>query len=198
VAQDLFALRLQLQQLRTSTAWRPEGNEHAVASGAAFTQALDRSIADVCEIANGLLPQGPAHVRVVEAIRQQAMEVARRTGLEIRVHEIGAADEIDAGTRVLLLRVAREAIASAARHARACHVSVSLECSPHALKLRVMDDGVGAGPDALSHAAEAGLMGMGERAGALGGTLQLDRNARGGTTLTLHLPKATIPVGTNR
>jgi signal transduction histidine kinase len=198
VAQDLFALRLQLQQLRTSPAWRPDGNEHAVAAGAAFTRALDRSIGDVCEIANGLLPQGPAHVRVVEAIRQQAMEVARRTGLEIRVHEIGAAEEIDAGTRVLLLRVAREALASAARHARACHVNVSLECSPQALKLRVVDDGVVVGPDALSHAAEAGLAGLSGRAGAVGGTLHLERNARGGTTLTLYLPRAIIPVGTNR
>ena len=146
VAQDLFALRMQLQQLRTSSAWRPEGNEQAAAAGAAFTRALDRSIGDVCDIANGLLPQGSAHVRVIEAIRQQAQEVARRTGLEIRVHEVGTADEIDAGTRVLLLRAAREALASAARHARACHVNVSLECSPQALKLRVVDDGVGVGP----------------------------------------------------
>ena len=201
VAQDLFALRMQLQQLqqlRTSSAWRPEGNEQAAAAGAAFTRALDRSIGDVCDIANELLPQGPAHVHVVEAIRQQAQEVARRTGLEIRVHEVGTADEIDAGTRVLLLRAAREALASAARHARACHVNVSLECSQQALKLRVVDDGVGVGPDALSHPAEAGLAGLSERAGAVGGTLHLERNARGGTTLTLHLPRATIPVGTNR
>ncbi len=56
VAQDLFALRMQVQQVRNSSAWNPEGNAAAVAAGRALIHALDRSINDVCDIANGLSP----------------------------------------------------------------------------------------------------------------------------------------------
>lgn len=47
VAQDLFALRLQLQQL---------SNAGEAAAGTAFSQALDRSINDICDLADGLMP----------------------------------------------------------------------------------------------------------------------------------------------
>lgn len=190
VAQDLFALRLQLHQLRNSGAGRPEAESVAAQTSPDLTRALDRSIGDVCEIANGLMPQGPAHLRIAEAIREQTELVARRTGLEIRVHEVGEADEIDIGSRLLLLRATREALAIAARHARACNVNVSFECGPQWLRLRVVDDGVG--PDSPSQPGGLGLAGLRERAQASGGSLDIDRNARGGTTLLLQLPRTAI------
>jgi signal transduction histidine kinase len=185
VAQDLFALRLQLQRLRNSGAWRPEADTEAAT---AFTRSLDRTINDVCSIANGLMPQGPAHLSVTEAIRLHAQDVALQTGLEIQVHEVGARAALGAEARLLLLRAAREALANVARHARACRVGITLESSPHLLRLRVIDDGVGVGLDALSNPGGLGLAGLRDRACAAGGTLQVERNARGGTTLCLQLP----------
>jgi signal transduction histidine kinase len=190
VAQDLFALRLQLQRIRDSSAWRPEADASAARAGIALTRALDRSISDVCEIANGLLARGPGRLGIVEAIHQQAEKIARRTGLEIQVHEVGVVDRIDAGTRLLLLRATREALANAAQNARVCNVNVTLECGSQVLRLRVVDDGVGPGADANSLEAQAGLAGLRERACAAGGTVHVERNTRGGTTLCLQLPRA--------
>lgn len=188
VAQDLFALRLQLQRLRTSGAWRPEGNGEAAATGTAVTRALDRCIADVCEIANGLANGGPTRLRIAEAIRLHAQEIAHESGLEIQMHEVGASTELDSATRLLVLRVAREALANIARHARACHVSIILECTDRELRLRVVDDGVGGSTDMLSDAGAPCLTSLRERASAAGGTLNVGRNVRGGTTLCLLLP----------
>ena len=188
VAQDLFALRLQLQRLRTSSAWRPEGNGEAVAAGAAFTRALDRCIGDVCEIANGLANEGPTQLRIAEAIRLHAQDIAHESGLEIQMHEVGAGKELDSATRLLVLRVAREALANIARHARACHVSIILENTDRELRLRVEDDGVGASTDVLSDAGAPYLASLRERASAAGGALNVGRNVRGGTTLCLQLP----------
>jgi signal transduction histidine kinase len=164
VAQDLFALRLQLQRLRTSSAWRPEGNGEAAATGAAFTRALDRCIGDVCEIANGLTSEGPRRLRIAEAIRLHAQDIAHESGLEIQMHEVGAGKELDSATRLLVLRVAREALANIARHARACHVSIILENTDRELRLRVVDDGVGASTDVLSDAGAPYLASLRERA----------------------------------
>jgi signal transduction histidine kinase len=190
VAQDLFALRLQLQRIRASSAWRPEADASAARAGIALTRALDRSIGDVCEIANGLLARGPGRLGMMEAIHQQAEKVARRTGLEIQVHGVGVVARIDAGTRLLLLRATREALANAAQNARVCNVNVTLECGLQMLRLRVVDDGVGPGADAQSLEVQAGLAGLRERASAAGGTVYVERNTRGGTTLCLQLPRA--------
>lgn len=192
VAQDLFGLRLQLQRLRASSAWRPEADAVAAAADREFTRALDRSISDVCELANGLMPGGVANLRVADVIRQQADEVTRQTGLEIQVNETGTAAAMAAGTRLLVLRAAREALANVARHARACRVAVSLDCGPKAVRLRVVDDGVGVEHADLSNPGALGLASLRERAHASGGELQVERNARGGTTLTLLLPRGAI------
>lgn len=83
----------------------------------------------------------------------------------------------------------REAITNVVRHAHAHAVEVTL--TPHARgwRLIVRDDGVGgAGPEG------SGLTGMRERLRAIGGTLE--RDGRGGTTLTATLPgEDTGPVG---
>jgi signal transduction histidine kinase len=190
IAQDLFALRLQLQQLRKSGAWRPEADSAAAAVGAAFTRALDRSIGDVRELANGLLPQGPANLNIVEAIRQHAHDVAEQTGLEIQVNVVGPAVDIDSVSRLLLMRAVRESLANAARQVRACRVSVTFEYGARALRLRVADDGMGGSEDAQAHAVGLGLVNMRERVSAAGGMLRVERNARGGTTVLLELPRA--------
>jgi signal transduction histidine kinase len=83
-----------------------------------------------------------------------------------------------------LLRVAQEALANVARHAGATHVEVLLEYAPASVLLSITDNGVGF--DELALSAEAapgpwsgfGLLGMRERIGLLGGTLEL-RNGDG-------------------
>jgi signal transduction histidine kinase len=190
VAQDLFALRLQLQQLRNLGAWRAEADSDAAAATAAFTRALDRSISDVCEIANGLQSRDPDNLHVAEAIRQHALDVAGQTGLEIQMHDVGTPAHLDSGTRLLVLRVAREALAGIARHARACNVSIILESSAQSIRLRVVDDGVGGGTDVFPGSDVPYMASLRERAVAAGGSLTLGRNVRGGTTLCLQLPVA--------
>jgi signal transduction histidine kinase len=189
VAQDLFALRLQLQRLRSSSAWRPEADIGAAAVAVQFTQALDRSISDVCEIANGLQSQLPASVSVADAIRQHAQDVARQTGLEIQLHEVGTPVPLDSATRVLVLRAAREALSDIARHARACNVNIILESSPRATSLKVIDDGARAGAGPLPVPGSLHMAGVRERAIAAGGSLTFGRNVRGGTTMLLQLPR---------
>ena len=50
------------------------------------------------------------------------------------------------------------------------------------------DDGVGAEPSALNHPRSYGVMGMRERAGHFGGTLEIDSVPRHGTCVRLTMP----------
>ena len=82
--------------------------------------------------------------------------------------------------------VAREALANALLHARATSVVVRVEGTRQWLRLRVVDDGVGlplGGPS--SQPGHLGLVGMRERALAIGGQLLVQSPPGGGTEVVL-------------
>jgi signal transduction histidine kinase len=91
-----------------------------------------------------------------------------------------------------LLRIAQEAVANSLKHAKPQNISVELERTNHALRLRVKDDGEGFEPsDSLSMiAGHYGILGMRERAERLGGKFDLQSGPGAGT-----LVEVTVPLG---
>ena len=89
-----------------------------------------------------------------------------------------------------LLRIGREAVSNAVRHAHAATIAMTLEYARDAIALAVSDDGYGFDPTTNAHSTgHFGLVTMRERAEAVGGTLEIRTGPREGTTLV-----ATIPV----
>jgi signal transduction histidine kinase len=112
-----------------------------------------------------------------------------------RVHGVPIAlwvgDGVDGDTDrcLAVLRIAHEALHNALRHARPEHVTVSLAHVDGTLTVEVHDDGVGFEPASTElRSRHLGLTSMEERAGELGGRLQI-RSAPGtGTTVRLEVP----------
>ncbi|XSG73313.1 GAF domain-containing protein [Herpetosiphon llansteffanensis] len=87
-----------------------------------------------------------------------------------------------------LYRIAQEAISNALRHAQATNVRVSFSFASKSTTLMVKDNGCGFDPDLLERSGRhLGLTSMSERAGELGGTLDVDSVVGEGTCLTVHL-----------
>jgi signal transduction histidine kinase len=77
-----------------------------------------------------------------------------------------------------------EALANAAKHARASVVHVAVRTQDHTLNVCVRDDGLGgADPERGS-----GLLGLKDRAEAIGGSLSLESAHGAGTSLYVELP----------
>jgi signal transduction histidine kinase len=70
-----------------------------------------------------------------------------------------------------LYRSAQEALTNVAKHAEATNVDVCLSWYDDAVTLRVIDDGLGAGPTSALAGGGNGLRGMRERAELAGGEL---------------------------
>ena len=86
------------------------------------------------------------------------------------------------------LRIAKESVGNATRHAGAAHIYLLLLYSEDAVVLTVRDDGAGFDvEDGVARAGHYGLRGMRERAAAMGGTLVISSEPAGGTTVTLRL-----------
>ena len=79
--------------------------------------------------------------------------------------------------------IVAEALTNVVKHAQASHAEVTRERRGRILRLEVRDDGTG-GADPGGH----GLVGLGDRATALGGRLRVESPPGGGTVLTATLP----------
>jgi signal transduction histidine kinase len=129
----------------------------------------------------------PAGATAHESLEAVAQELRDRFDVAIAVDTHLDAD-LPPHSREHVTRIAREAIANAARHGEARNVIVSLRTEASGVALRVVDDGRGIGADGEAVLEGFGLRSMRERAAALGGQLSVRPARRGGTELEVVLP----------
>jgi signal transduction histidine kinase len=118
------------------------------------------------------------------ALVQTVEEVGDRLGAQVFV-TADAAPRLTQERQEQLLRIVREAVTNAVRHGSANVVRVEFS-NGHGLHLRIEDDGVGFDPAGV-HPNGFGLIGMRERAAALGGQLFIASTADG-TQIEVILP----------
>ena len=99
--------------------------------------------------------------------------------LECEVADVCLPVEIETALAMCL----REAVTNIQRHARAARVRIALEAAPHAVVLRVEDDGRGG-----AIVPGNGLAGMRERLAAIGAQLRIDSQRGRGTKLAVTAP----------
>jgi signal transduction histidine kinase len=101
-------------------------------------------------------------------------------------------------TRLILYRIAQEALTNARKHASAEHVRVRISESDGGVAMEIVDDGVGFQPQAGLVAAPGhmGLAAMRERAEMAGGRCELHSLPGQGTTLDVWMPASLDRTGT--
>jgi len=88
-----------------------------------------------------------------------------------------------------LFRIIQEVLTNVARHADALSVAIHSETGPDYVTITVTDDGRGLDAEDASPQRSLGLLGMQERARALGGDVTLKGVADEGTTVTIRIPR---------
>jgi signal transduction histidine kinase len=107
------------------------------------------------------------------------------SGGVVRLIMSGQADRLDPGVELAAYRIVQEALTNARRHAPGAAVDVELRYADDALRLRIRDNGPG---QAARYQAGHGLLGMRERAAAVGGSLQTGDARGGGFCVEAELP----------
>jgi signal transduction histidine kinase len=128
---------------------------------------------------------GPLNQPLAAALEQTAKEIAERTGIPIKL-DLAEGVDVSPATREALIRIVREAAVNAARHGHARQITVRLARDAQ-MHLEIADDGVGF--DAAAPRREHfGLVGMKERAQALGGEFRISSRPGDGTKVEVVLP----------
>jgi len=107
------------------------------------------------------------------------------SGSVVRLIMSGQAARLDPGVELAAYRIVQEALTNARRHAPGAAVDVELRYADDALRLRIRDNGPG---QAGRYHAGHGLLGMRERAAAVGGSLQTGDAGGGGFLVEAELP----------
>jgi signal transduction histidine kinase len=157
------------------------------------------------EHARNLAQAGLAEARLsVRALRPEALQQAdlanalqallRRAEasgtLHARFAELGDRIPLPGEVESELLRIAQEGVTNVLKHAGAQHVELNLVFDPGALRLSIVDDGVGFDPRQRHDG--FGLLGMRERAERIGARLLVVSTPAGGTRVETVIPRSAL------
>ena len=131
------------------------------------------------EIALGIHPPLLAEGGLEPALKT----LARRSPIPVEL-DVRAEGRLPEPVEVAAYYVVSEALTNAAKYARASVVHVDLQASERSLRVAVRDDGLGGADPARG----SGLLGLKDRAEAIGGTISLHSSHGAGTSLQVELP----------
>jgi signal transduction histidine kinase len=142
-------------------------------------------------LAANLRPPSLDHLGLEAALRQHVDGLGSTDGPEVVFETAGAARwRPPSDVETALFRIAQEATTNALRHARASRIAVRLERRRDSIRLSVTDDGVGFDDREVNAHGRLGLIGMRERAEAVGGQAVVESVPGRGTTMTVEVPRA--------
>ena len=147
---------------------------HALSDGIGELQA---TVGELRDLANGLLPSTLADGGIGAALD----DLANRSPIAIQLDVTEA--RFDPDVEACAWFVACEAIANAQKHSGGSHIVVGATARDGWLELVVEDDGCGG-----ARRDGSGLQGIRDRAGAAGGTLEVEDRPSGGTRLLARWP----------
>jgi len=183
LGQALTSLRMDLRLIESEPPpeeeWRSRMDE--------LVDAVDGNIDLVRDLSARLRPPILDVMGLAAALDWQADRDRGRTSLAFHLDLDPGPLALSGEEETAAFRIVQEAITNVHRHAQATEVWIRLMREPGGVVLEIQDDGVGIQDDALQQLTSLGLVGMRERAAALGGRLTFEALQMGGTLVRLSI-----------
>ncbi|MEO8335287.1 MAG: triple tyrosine motif-containing protein [bacterium] len=185
--QSFTGVTLQVHAAQTIVHTRPDDASDALVRAVASAQV---SLREARHMVWGMRAPELDEGDLADALAAAARDAIGTRPIELQLTVRGARRRLAHSTELTALRIGREAVLNAVRHAAANTVSLILAFEPTRLTLSVRDDGSGfatADVDAARHGGHWGIVGMSERARSAGGSLIISSTLSQGTLITLEL-----------
>jgi two-component system sensor histidine kinase NreB len=181
--QQLMVIRLYLGMLDGSTEDAPELRKKIVET----VTVVDQTIEGIRRIIAKLSPLVLEELGLIAAIRKEAKDFTKRTGVRTRVAVSESVGRLSNQTETAVYRVVQEALHNVAKHVQAKNVTVQMGRDSDLISLIIQDDGVGI-TQAPVVGRNFGLSGMTERVAMLGGSAKVLSAKSKGTRIEVKVP----------
>jgi signal transduction histidine kinase len=152
-------------------------------------EVVDRTIEGIRRIIGKLSPLVLQELGLVAAIRKEAKDLAKATGLKTRVMIADDVGRLAPGTEQAIYRVVQEALHNVAKHAQARNVTIQVVREGEKISVHVEDDGVGIqAARGNPRNGSFGLAGIKERIAMLGGVSRVISTKGKGTRIEITVP----------
>jgi two-component system sensor kinase FixL len=184
LCQHLAGIELMSQVLEQKLAAKSKADAARVAEIAGHVR---EAISQTRSLARGLFPVTLESEGLKSALEELAVNTEKMFGISCRLESRGEMKISDLAVATHLYRIAQEAVSNAFKHGKASKVTIELVFEPKRICLSVKDNGVGFSREAAKNKG-MGLRIMQYRAGMLGGTLSVEPNSSGGTSVVCLVP----------
>jgi signal transduction histidine kinase len=184
IGQMLTGLRMELGTLDHLHANHDPSFDGSLQSVKNLTEQTLRTVRDMAQL---LRPSTLDDLGIGPALRSQAREFSRRSGVPIALQIDGDLNCLPEKHSTCLYRIVQEALTNCARHAQARQIRVVVRIEPDLVSVAVEDDGRGFQGDGL-RSQGLGLIGIQERARELNGIVDVASEQNRGTRVQVRLP----------
>ncbi len=148
---------------------------------------VDRAIQGVRNVAMNLRPAA-LDMGLVPAIEWLCSEFTKYNNIRCLFHVEEENIDLNETRAVVVFRIVQESLTNISRYANASQVDITLSCHENELRAQVRDNGRGFDLPTVKQKKSLGLLGMHERALALGGVLEITSTPGQGTKIDLSIP----------
>ena len=190
VAQMLTGINIRLEALKADAAVKTKGLSKSIL----HTQRLvEKSVDIVHQFARELRPAMLDDLGLIPALYSYMTKFTKTTGIRVSLTAFAGVEELSNVKRTALYRVAQEALANIARHAKANNGEVIIEKLEDNVQMQIKDNGKSFDVEHVLHARKIrrmglGLLGMRERMEMLGGSFSVKSVPGQGTTIQVKIP----------
>lgn len=191
-AQELVAL---LAGIQAAEAALPADPDKAGRVLAGIRPAAKRALEEMRKSILDLRPSALDDLGLAPAIRWYA-ESRLKPAIDLDWKAVSEFDDLGEPTVITLFRIAQEAVNNIARHSDASTASISLSSTDDTVAIDISDDGKGFDTQRLetspADSRGLGILGMNERVGLLGGSVQITSKPGKGTSVRICVPRKAI------
>lgn len=190
VCQNLAIISLTLETLRLKA--RLEPVDQALSRLSSIADLVEETGAITRNIMEGLRPTVLDLYGLMGGLRQLGSQFNEKTGIYLEVVGEDSPARQDPATELAFFRIAQEALANVAKHAKATKVTVSKEEADDVVRLIIADNGIGFDQTQEVQPVNGkkwGLLTMSERARAVGGKCYFESRPGHGTRVIMEVSR---------
>lgn len=153
---------------------------------------LARAISEIRRVSHDLIPSELEDLGLEPALRTLCREFQEHLGIDVTLRTGDVPAAVSHELALALFRIAQEALNNVGRHSKATMAEVGLSRQGSEIVLRVTDNGIGFHPRGGRRLAGLGigLGNMRERAGSVGGSIEVHSTPGVGTVISVQAPLA--------